>query len=184
MNFMNWFSIITSPHKAFLVFCAFIIKSGKKGRVLLQRAKYRIPSSAIIGDLTIVGENFSIGDNSYFNSGYISSNINAKVQIGKWCALGHNVTLLAVTHDPGIPTGNENLRPLKMGDVIIEDGVWIGSNVIIVPGVKIGRQAVIGGNSVVTKDIPECTVCSGNPCKVLYSKNETDIKKHSDIIQS
>ena len=184
MKFMRWYSIFAFPLKVFFMICTFIVKSGKKGRILLQRAKFKIPSNVGIGEITIIGNNFSVGENSYYNSGYISTNKNAGVKIGKWCAIGHNVTLLAVTHDTGIPTGAENLRPLKTGDVIIEDGVWIGSNVIITPGVRIGKQSVIGGNSVVTKNVPEYTVCSGNPCKILYTKNEAEIIKHSDIIQS
>jgi acetyltransferase-like isoleucine patch superfamily enzyme len=182
MSFMSLFSVLIFPFKVFFVICSYVNKCGKKGRILLQRAEYKIPSNVVIGDLNIIGDNFIIGEFSYFNSGYVSTNKNAGVQIGKWCALGHNVTLLAITHDAGIPTGVESKRPIKSGDVIIEDGVWIGNNVIVTPGIHIGRQVVIGGNSVVTKDLPDYSVCSGNPCKVIYVKSEADILKHNEII--
>jgi maltose O-acetyltransferase len=51
--------------------------------------------------------------------------------------------------------------------VIIDDDVWIGARVIILPGVKIGRGSVIGAGSVVSKSIPEYSVAVGNPCKVV-----------------
>ena len=53
------------------------------------------------------------------------------------------------------------------GPVIIEDGVWIGDKVTILPNVRIGKNAVIGANSVVTKDIPENCVAGGIPAKII-----------------
>jgi maltose O-acetyltransferase len=159
-----------------------MVKSGKKGRILSQKLKYNIPSSVNLGDVRMIGSNFSFGEYTYFNSGHIATNSLAKVSIGRWCAIGHNVTILAVTHETGIPTGDEILRPSKQGDVIIEDGVWIGSNVIITPGITIGRQAVIGGNAVVAKDIPPYAVCSGIPCRVLYFKKEDDVEAHNKLM--
>ena len=47
------------------------------------------------------------------------------------------------------------------------DNVWIGGNVVVLPGVKIGDNCVIGAGSVVTKDIPDNSVAVGNPCKVI-----------------
>ncbi|MEI6852597.1 MAG: DapH/DapD/GlmU-related protein, partial [Bacteroidota bacterium] len=91
--------------------------------------------------------------------------------------------ILAITHDTGIPTGDEARRPAKKGDVIIEDGVWIGSNAIITPGVTIGRQAVIGGNSVVTQNIPPNMVAAGIPCKPLFAKSTEEIQLHNELIK-
>lgn len=53
------------------------------------------------------------------------------------------------------------------GDVVIEEGVWIGESVIVLPGVTIGRGAVIGAGSVVPKDIPPYAVAVGNPARVV-----------------
>jgi acetyltransferase-like isoleucine patch superfamily enzyme len=53
------------------------------------------------------------------------------------------------------------------GPIIIEDGVWIGANSIILSGVKIGAGAVIGAGSIVTKDIPPYSIAAGNPAKVV-----------------
>ena len=78
------------------------------------------------------------------------------------------------------PTGhpvNSNLRrpgtqfsiPVRIGNY-----VWIGSNVVILPGITIGDNSVIGAGSVVTHDIPENVIAVGNPCRVLRNINERD----------
>lgn len=58
--------------------------------------------------------------------------------------------------------------------VHIEDHVWIGSNVVILPGVTIGKNSVIGAGSVVTRDIPPDVVAVGNPCRVLRPITQRD----------
>ena len=58
--------------------------------------------------------------------------------------------------------GLEYALPIRVGN-----NVWIGGNVIVLPGVSIGDNCVIGAGSVVTKDIPSGTVAAGNPCRVL-----------------
>ena len=64
------------------------------------------------------------------------------------------------------------------GDIIIEDDVWIGVNSIILSGVKIGRGAVIGAGSVVSKDIPPYAIACGNPAKIIkYRFDEKIIKE-------
>lgn len=65
------------------------------------------------------------------------------------------------------------MRPLvSKGAVVIEDNVWIGDKVSILPGVHIGEGAIIGANSVVTKDIPRYTVAAGSPAKVIKNMLE------------
>ena len=61
-----------------------------------------------------------------------------------------------------------NTRPLaSKGPVVIEENVWIGEMVCIMPGVTIGRGAIIGANAVVTKDVPPYALAAGNPAKVV-----------------
>ena len=61
-----------------------------------------------------------------------------------------------------------NIRPLaSKGPVVIEENVWIGEMVCIMPGVTIGRGAIIGANAVVTKDVPPYALAAGNPAKVI-----------------
>lgn len=61
-------------------------------------------------------------------------------------------------------------------EVTIGDNVWIGGSTVIVPGVHIGSNTVIGAGSVVTKDIPDWVVAAGNPCRVIREISEKDIK--------
>ena len=58
--------------------------------------------------------------------------------------------------------------------VVIGDNVWLGANTIVLPGVTIGENSVIGAGSVVTKDIPANVVAFGSPCKVYREINERD----------
>jgi len=69
------------------------------------------------------------------------------------------------------PFSTPNSRKLSYKPVIIEDNVWIGESVCILAGVRIGRGAVIGANSVVTKDVPECSIMAGNPAKIIKKYN-------------
>ena len=59
-------------------------------------------------------------------------------------------------------------------DITIGDIVWIGGNVLVCPGVTIGSNVVIGGGSVVTKDIPDNMLAYGNPCRVIREITEAD----------
>ena len=51
--------------------------------------------------------------------------------------------------------------------IVIEDGAWLGENVIVCPGVRIGRGAVVGGNAVVTRDVPDWSLAVGAPARVV-----------------
>ena len=61
-------------------------------------------------------------------------------------------------------------------EVIIEDNVWIGGNAVILPGVRIGANSVIGAGSVVTRDIPADCVAAGNPCRVIREITDRDLE--------
>ena len=62
-------------------------------------------------------------------------------------------------------------QPLQLSTVIIGENCWIGEKAIILPGVTIGDNAVIGAGSVVTRDIPANTIAVGNPARVIKSFN-------------
>jgi maltose O-acetyltransferase len=56
--------------------------------------------------------------------------------------------------------------------VVIEDDVWLGARVIILPGIRVGHGAVIGAGAIVTKDVPPFAICVGNPARVIRYRNE------------
>lgn len=103
------------------------------------------------------------------------------VRIGKYVLTGPNVLIEDHNHEfknPLIPIIRQGVRFIPKMDgspnLLIEDGTWIGTNVAIVGNVHIGKNCVIGANSVVIKDIPDYSVAVGAPCKVIkrYDFNE------------
>lgn len=91
------------------------------------------------------------------------------VKIGRRTRISHNVRM----YTSSTKTGQDFTdRPLKsfFGNIEIGDGVWIGANTVILPGVTIGNNVAIGANSVVTKDVPSNTVYGGVPAKFIKNK--------------
>jgi len=85
--------------------------------------------------------------------------------------LGPNVAIYSSTHkfsDISIPIKEQGYT---VKPVVLRAGCWIGANVVILPGVTIGRNAVVGANSVVTKTIPDFAVAAGAPARVIKTLN-------------
>lgn len=82
--------------------------------------------------------------------------------IGNNVSISYRVSLLTGDHDMNSPT-----FAYRGGRIIIEDNVWIGCNAVVLPGVKIGKGAVVASGSVVTKDVSECSVVAGIPAKEI-----------------
>lgn len=87
------------------------------------------------------------------------------IYIGDHVMIGPNVTLTAAGH-PVDPELREKVFQFNF-PIRIEENVWLGAGVIVLPGVTIGKNSVIGAGSVVTKDIPPNVVAVGVPCRVL-----------------
>ena len=95
-----------------------------------------------------------------------------KYYIGDYTMLGPNVTIATAGHpiDPELRArGLQYNLPVRIGR-----NCWLGAGVIVMPGITIGDNTVIGAGSVVTKDIPSGVVAVGNPCKVLREVGEKD----------
>jgi Acetyltransferase (isoleucine patch superfamily) len=117
------------------------------------------------------GTNIEIGEGSYinFNCNFVDD---TRIIIGKKVMFGPAVTIATVGHPI-----NPDYRGYMYADPVkIEDNCWIGAGSTICPGVTIGKNSVIGAGSVVTKDIPANSVAVGNPCRVLRTINEHDMK--------
>jgi len=147
------------------------------------RRRYGLPDSVSFGEVTVHGAGLVVGASTYFNSGRVVTDGLAPVRIGKWCAIGYNVSILSVTHDVNFPTGPEGMRPLKKGAVTLGDGVWVGSNAVILPGVTIGDFAVVGANTVVRKDVPPFAVVVGNPAEVVLTKDPERCRAHVTFVR-
>lgn len=96
----------------------------------------------------------------------------APIYIGDDVMFGPNVVLCTATH-PVSPVLRKKVAQYNL-PVTIGNGVWIGANVMVMPGVTIGENSVIGAGSVVTKDIPANVVAVGSPCRVLRPITEED----------
>ena len=158
-------------------FYQYLESSAIKEKDKLYRKKFNISKTARLGYLPqiVFQGNITLGEQSYFNSGKIYTGTNSKVIIGKWCAIGYNVNIHAITHHPDYSTGSESNRPIFEESVIIGDHNWIGSNVFILPGINIGNNCVIGANSVVNKDVPSNSIYGGIPAKLIRYKTKESI---------
>jgi len=112
------------------------------------------------------GYNISVGRNTFMNFNCVILDV-LPVHIGEDCQIGPNVQIYTADHplDPQLRrTGLESGRPVSIGN-----NVWIGGGAIILPGVCIGDDAVVGAGSVVTRDVPAGATVVGNPARIHQS---------------
>ena len=119
------------------------------------------------------GWNIEVGDNFFANYNLTILDV-GKVTIGSNVQFAPNVSIYTAGH-PLHPdsrnSGYEYGLPVTIGD-----NVWIGGNVVLLPGVTVGSNSVIGAGSVVSRDIPEWVVAVGSPCRVVRRITEEDRK--------
>ena len=109
------------------------------------------------------GANVSVGDDVYVNTGVVILDC-ANVTIGSRVWIGPRVQLVTAHHPVD---AEERARFSELASpIVIEDDVWIGAGVIVLPGVTVGRGSTIGAGSIVTNDVPPGVVAFGNPCRV------------------
>jgi len=115
-----------------------------------------------------------IGDGTSININVsINASQNGKIVIGKNVMIAPNVVLRSSNHnfkDLSIPM---KLQGHSGGEIIICDDVWIGANATILPNVSIGKGSIIGAGAVVTKNIPDYSICVGVPAKVIKKRTST-----------
>ena len=125
------------------------------------------------------GSNVHIGDD-FFGNVNLTFVDDIEIRIGNGVMIGPSVTLTTTGH-PVHPDLRVDFRRFSE-PIVIEDKVWIGSNVVVLPGVTIGYGAVVGAGSVVTRDIPPMKVAVGTPCRVLRQITDDNlIRTGADI---
>lgn len=123
------------------------------------------------------GFNIEIGSNSFLN-------VNCVVLDGARVTIGNNVFIAPSVgiHTAGHPLDLERRdRGLEYAlPVTIEDSVWIGAGVQIMPGVQIGRGSVVGAGAIVTRNIPPMSLAVGNPARVIRQISEADRARYRE----
>lgn len=118
------------------------------------------------------GSNVHIGDD-FFGNVNLTFVDDVDIRIGNGVMIAPGVTL-ATTGHPVHPARRVDFARFSE-PIVIEDKVWIGSNVVVLPGVRIGYGSVIGAGSVVSRDIPPMTVALGTPCRVVREITDEDL---------
>ena len=135
-------------------------------QTILQELLGQIGQNSIIESpfYCTYGQNIHIGDHVYLNCLCTILDGN-EVHIGHHVMIGPHVQIYTAAHllqaEPRIQ-GWEVAKP-----IVIEDNVWIGGGAILLPGVTIGRNAVVGAGAVVSRSVPANTVVAGNPARVI-----------------
>lgn len=146
-------------------------------RVPLRWAKflaYYYPD-ARVRRLYLCALKVSLGDGSYANPGFTvvtdPSGDEPQVRIGARVSIGPNVVIICDSrpnnspHLSAVPYVRDHL--IRNAPVVVEDDVWIGAAVTVLPGVRIGQHAVVGAGAVVTRDVPAFHVVAGVPARTL-----------------
>jgi len=112
-----------------------------------------------------IGESCIINAPTHFNLG-------APVTIGRGVGIGPYSVFITDSHrlgDPSFRAGDLYAMPIEVGD-----GAWLGTSVTVLPGVKIGKGAVIAAGSVVTKDVPDNVLSGGVPAKIIKALDDAE----------
>ena len=112
----------------------------------------------------VYGQNIHIGDHVYLNFLCTILDCN-EVHIGHHVMIGPTVQIYTSAHLLQAEARNQGWEVAK--PVTIEDNVWVGGGAILLPGVRIGRNAVVGAGAVVSRSVPANTIMVGNPARVI-----------------
>ena len=151
-------SIVSKTPECFCPVRSFFVKKFIK----MAGTNINIGRKSKIHRNTVIGNNSGVGFGCQINNG---------VTIGNDVMMGPNVVMYTqnhVTTDVGVPMRCQGMTEIR--PITIEDDVWIGANVCILPGVTIGRGSVLGACSVIAKSVPPFSVVVGNPGKVVKSR--------------
>ncbi len=126
------------------------------------RDKVTIGDSAVIMLGAVINIGAIIGEGTMIDMGAI---LGGRATVGKNCHIGAGAVLAGV------------IEPPSATPVIVEDGVLIGANAVVIEGVRIGKGAVVGAGAVVIEDVPAGAVVAGNPAKIVKVVDEKTLEK-------
>ena len=136
--------------------------------------KVQIKSRAYFG----LGSTIRIGDRSQLGA---SCRIEPGLVVGNDVIMGPEAVIMSSGREfDRVDITIRKQPPTPERPVTIGDDVWIGTRVTILPGVRIGNQAIIGAASVVTKDVPDRGIVAGNPARLLRFRGDTESHPEDD----
>ena len=144
--------------------------------VLLRRLGLRIGASSLLaGSVHLTGSGpardlLSIGQGCYL-TGPLHIDLTAPVHIGDRVYMGYDVMLITADHELGESSQRCGRRVYRA--IHVEDGVWIGSRAVILPGVRLGRGSVVAAGAVVTRDVAPDTMVGGVPARLIRHLEDT-----------
>ena len=164
------------------------MQNSKRGVGIVQGANVQIGANCAIWNYVVIGDNTKIGDNTIIGS-FVdlgkevtlgkNCNIQAHVTISNGCVLGDNVFIA-----PNSSLLNDKYpKSTFMTPPIVKDGAAIGGGVTILPNVTVGEKAVVGGGSVVTKDVPPRTVVAGCPARKVMTLDQFEAKREEFLAE-
>ncbi len=146
-------SLLTNPERVFFGDKAAVCK-GARIEAFTHHREHHYDASIHIGAYTSIQPHVHLA-------------AAAKMVIGCHVLMGSHVFITDHDHDFSALETPISDQPLRVDPVCIEDFVWLGENVVVLKGVRIGHHAVVGANSVVTRDLPPYAVAAGVPAKVI-----------------
>lgn len=126
------------------------------------REQVEIGDSAVIMMGAVINIGAVIGEGTMIDMGAI---LGGRATVGKNCHIGAGAVLAGV------------IEPASATPVIVEDGVLVGANAVVIEGVHVGRNAVVAAGAVVIEDVPENAVVAGCPARVIKMKDEGTTQK-------
>ena len=112
-----------------------------------------------------------VGDRSQLGQ---NARLNGEITLGRDVIMAPDVVMMATSHNysrTDIPINLQGERAEQ--PILVGNDVWIGTRVIILPGVSVGSHSIIGAGAVVTKSFPEYSIIGGNPAKFIRLRQET-----------
>lgn len=151
------------------VYSTSFLKKGLHFMTLHVSKMFIVPPSLRTRLLTLCGVEFSDRASVFIGTDVLFDNLkHTKTVIGKNVVITTGVKM--INHFPIL--SDNGVTEYKMGNITIEDNVFIGMNALIIKPVTIGKGAVVGAGAVVTKDVSESAIVGGNPAQVIsYVKN-------------
>jgi maltose O-acetyltransferase len=159
----NWF--ITKFKNQVIKLNLYLLR--KKVKRFKKALKYCGEGTSVQFPVCFEGPEFiSVGNNVSINA-FVHMWGHGGITIGNDCLIASHVSINSVTHDTVASLYRETIIEKK---VLIGNNVWIGSHAVILPGISIGDNSIVGAGAVVTKDVPANTIVAGVPATIIRNK--------------